>query len=80
MKKEWKNPEFKNLALENTEEDIVDCPLDIDSGVTTLGCPPEHDETSDLRCNYPGCKHKRNKKSNPPGRCKCHNGVVAPQS
>lgn len=80
MKKRWEEPNLKNMTINDTAEDVVECPADIEAQIEAIGCPPEHDTNSSLRCNYPGCNHKRHKKSNPLGRCKCHDGVALPQS
>ena len=79
MKKEWKNPKFIELGIENTEDlGLEECPLDPDAGLATMDECPE-DNRGKARCNYPGCTHKRHKKSKPyENRCYCHQNMPLP--
>ena len=72
----------KALAgLANTNENIVDCPMDVEAAVMKADCPTNNNPNNeDKMCNYPGCNHKRHKKSNPEGRCKCHERLELPTS
>lgn len=81
MKKQWNKPELKSINFEKTNETVVDCPMDIESEPIEMNCPSNNNpNNADLTCNYPGCNHKRHKKSKPEGRCKCHEGLVIAQS
>lgn len=52
MKKEWLNPEVKNLNLKNTNEGGIPCP---EEPKQTDGLP--NWPSDGLICSYPGCTH-----------------------
>lgn len=78
MKREWNNPKFRELGIKNTEDlGVEPCPLDPETNLDTMDECPE-DNQGEKRCNYPGCNHKRHKKSTPEGRCYCHENMPLP--
>ena len=81
MKIQWKRPELETMNFQNTNENIVDCPMDVEAAVMKADCPINNNPNNeDKMCNYPGCNHKRHKKSILEGRCKCHERLELPTS
>ena len=39
MKRQWKKPELETMNFQNTNENIVDCPMDVEAAVMKADCP-----------------------------------------
>ena len=78
MRKEWKKPKLMSLNASSTrEEEIIDCPEDLDANLETTQNRPGQNgpgQNNKKRCIVPGCNHEG--KWVYGGKCKCHKDAV----
>ena len=48
MKRQWKKPKLETMNFQNTNENIVDCPMDVEASVMKADCPSNNNPNNDI--------------------------------